>query len=135
MRPNRGAASAILLMLAVANGCGKSGPQVAPVRGRITLDGRPLANADVTFQPDDSRRASIGRTDADGRYELAYKRGQSGAIVGRHTVRIAVSSELVRNPPPIPARYNTQSELHPEVEPGDNEFNFDVTTEENAAKK
>ena len=78
----------VLWMLVVVNGCGKGGPQVAPVNGRVTLGGRPLENADVTFQPDGSQRASIGRTDPDGRYELAYKRGQPGAIVGPHTVRI-----------------------------------------------
>jgi hypothetical protein len=129
MRPNRRSAGAILLMLAVANGCGRSGPQVAPVRGRVTLDDRPLANADVTFQPDGSRRASIGRTDADGRYELAYRMGQPGAIVGPHIVRINVSSELVRNPPHIPARYDTASELQRDVQAGQNEFNFDLKTE------
>jgi hypothetical protein len=60
---------------------------------------------------------------------LAFKRGQAGAIVGRHTVHIEVSSELVKNPPPIPARYASQSELHPEVQRGDNELNFDLTSD------
>ena len=118
----------ILLLIALA-GCGKGGPQIAPVHGRVTLDGQPLAKADVVFQPDGSQRGSTGRTDAEGRYELAYKRGQMGAIVGPNTVRIHVSAELVRNPPPIPARYAAKSELHPEVKPGDNEFNFDMTSD------
>jgi predicted small lipoprotein YifL len=119
----------LILLLIALTGCGKEGPQIAPVHGRVTLDGQPLANADVMFQPEGAQRASTGRTDGQGRYELAYKRGQMGAIVGPHTARIEVSSELVRNPPPIPARYASKSELHPEVKPGDNEFNFDVTTE------
>ncbi len=120
---------ALFVLLAGVAGCGKSGPQVAPVHGRVTLDGRPLALADVSFQPDGAQRASAGRTDADGQYELAYKRGQPGAIVGPHTVRIWVSQELVKHPPPIPASYDTQSNLHREVQPGDNEFNFDIKTE------
>jgi hypothetical protein len=35
----------------------------------------------------------------------------------------------VRNPPKIAAKFNTQSELHREVKAGQNEFDFDVTTE------
>ncbi len=118
----------LLLLIAVA-GCGKSGPEIAPVHGRVTLDGQPLAKADVQFQPDDSRRPSVGSTDADGRYSLMYKRGQPGAIVGQHTVRISVSSEIVKNPPIIASRFDTKSELRRDVQSGDNEFNFDVTTE------
>jgi hypothetical protein len=71
----------------------------------------------------------MGRTDADGRYELAYKRGQPGALVGPHLVRISVSPELMKNPPHIAKQFDTESELHREVTSGDNEFDFDVTTE------
>jgi hypothetical protein len=119
----------IVVVLTVASGCGNSGPQIAPVQGRVTLDGRPLAQADITFQPEGAQRASIGRTDGDGRYELAYKRGEPGAIVGKHTVHVEVSSELVANPPPIPARYAADSELHHEVKPGDNEINLDLKSD------
>ncbi len=123
---------AIPLLLAMFAGCGQSGSQVAPVSGRVTLDGRPLASADVSFQPDGAQRASSGRTDADGRYQLMFKRGQPGALVGEHTVRISVSRELVRNPPNIPARYDTQSELRREVKADEeNIFDFDLTTDAN----
>ena len=113
----------------VMAGCGKSGPQIAPVHGRVTLDGQPLANTDVTFQPEGAKRPSTGRTGDDGRYELAYKRGQMGAMVGPNTARIFISTELVKNPPPIPDRYALKSELHPEVQPGDNEINFELTSD------
>ena len=116
------------LLIALA-GCGKSGPEIAPVHGIVKLDGQPLPNADVQFQPDDSQRASSGRTDADGRYTLMYKRGQPGAMVGPHTVRIWVSPEVVRNPPIIAAKFDTKSTLHENVKSGDNKFDFDVTTE------
>jgi hypothetical protein len=122
-------AAGLILLLALT-GCGNSGPQIAPVHGRVTLDGRPLENANVEFKPKDSPRPSTGLTNADGQYELAYKRGQLGAVVGLNSVRITVSSELVKNPPKIAARFNSQSELEREVKPGDNPFDFDVTTEE-----
>jgi hypothetical protein len=93
------------------------------------LDGQPLANADVMFQPDGAQRPSTGRTNAEGQYELAYRRGQLGALVGPHTIRISVSKEIVRNPPIIAKEFDTDSKLHEEVKSGDNEFDFDVTTE------
>jgi hypothetical protein len=121
---------AISLLLAMVAGCGQSGPEVAPVSGRVTLDGQPLASADVSFQPDGAQRASSGRTNADGRYQLMFKRGQPGALVGAHTVRISVSRELVRNPPNIPARYDTQSELRREVTADEeNVFDFELKSD------
>ena len=93
----------VVLLLALP-GCGQSGPQIAPVHGQVKLDGQPLANADIQFQPDGSLRSSGGRTDDNGQYTLMYKRGQPGAIVGTHTVRIWVSREVVKHPPIIAAR-------------------------------
>ena len=69
------------VLLLVLCGCGSSGPEIVPVRGRVTLDGRPLENADVVFQAGGANRPSSGRTDADGSYQLMYKRGIEGARV------------------------------------------------------
>jgi hypothetical protein len=122
----------ICLVLVVSfAGCGKTGPELAPVTGRITLDGEPLEKADIVFQPDGSKPPSSGRADAEGRYQLAYKRGVMGGTIGSNTVRITISPDLVANPPTIPARYNTESELTKEVKSGENEFNFDLSTSEN----
>jgi hypothetical protein len=119
----------LLLLGLLISGCRKSGPELAPVSGRVTLSGKPLEKADIVFQPDNGKPPASGRTDAEGRYELAYKRGVMGGPVGQNTVRIRVSRELVRNPPKIAARFNSQSELRREVKAGQNEFDFDVTTE------
>jgi hypothetical protein len=122
--------SGLLILTILLAGCRKSGPELAPVSGRVTLDGRPVASADVVFQPDGAMSPSYGRTDGDGQYQLGYKRGVEGAMVGQHTVRISVSRELVRNPPPIPPRYNTESELRREVEPSKkNVFDFELSTQ------
>jgi hypothetical protein len=119
----------VVAFLVVIAGCGRSGPQIAPVHGRITLEGQPLAGADIRFQPDGPERPSVGRTDSEGHYNLMFKRGQPGAIIGQHTVRIWVSPEVVSNPPIIAKRFDTASELHRDVKSGDNEFDFDVTAE------
>lgn len=116
-----------LLLGTLAGGCADGGPELAPVSGRVTLDGRPLENARVTFQPDGAKRPSYGDTDADGRYLLVHKRGEGGALVGKHTVVITVSPEIVRNPPHIPPEYNSQSTLKADVKAGeDNVFDFDL---------
>jgi hypothetical protein len=113
-------AAALLL-----TGCGAAGPELAPVSGTVTLDGQPIENADVVFQPEDARSPSYGRTGPDGRYELGYKRGVAGALVGKHTVSIRVSAEVVRNPPRI-----APVERRVEVQSGeDNVFNFDEKSE------
>jgi hypothetical protein len=116
-------------VLLVVVGCGQSGPEVAPVKGRVTLDGRPLEMADIVFQPNDGGSPSTSRTDADGTYELLYKRGVVGARTGEHTVRIGFTSALVKHPPNIPAEYNSASKLIREVKRGDNEFNFDLKSD------
>jgi hypothetical protein len=114
-----------LLLFVLLAGCSKSGPEVAPVSGHVTLDGRPLENADVVFQPEGAKSPSYGRTDAEGYYELGYKRGVPGAIIGEHTVSIYVSPEVVAKPPRI-----AKTEIRRTVESGeDNVFNFDVTSE------
>jgi hypothetical protein len=97
----------------------------------VTLNGQPLENADDTFQPDDAKSPSYGRTDKEGRYQLGYKQGVMGAVVGPHTVRITISTDVVENPPEVPATYNTQSELRHEVKAGQNDdVNFELTTAE-----
>jgi hypothetical protein len=118
------------ILAIVVSGCGESGPELAPVEGTVTLDGRPLESADVIFQPEDQKPASFARTGADGHYELMRKRGVMGASIGQHTVRITIPRSMFKNPPEIPTRYNTDSELKREVKSGeDNEFNFDLTSD------
>jgi hypothetical protein len=138
MRP-RWIAGFVLLLAA---GCGD---RVAPVSGRVTLDGRPLANAFVTFQPLARGKdinpgpGSAGKTDADGRYTLqVVGRKSKGAIVGPHRVAIvAYARDLPRNtddfnpnlPPQIvPARYNSETELLVDVPAGGTDAaDFDLT--------
>ena len=62
-----------LLLLAYV-GCSSSGPDIAYVSGRVTMDGKPLAQATVVFIPEDGRPAGA-RTDADGRYVLNFTAG------------------------------------------------------------
>jgi hypothetical protein len=128
-----------LLLLFTAIGCHR-GPELAPVSGHITYNGKALDLAEVSFEPTEGR-ASHALTDKDGHYELRYTRDAMGGLVGPHTVRIKALTELtgpkgnsIVRPQFIPARYNTQSELHCEVESGQqNVFDFDLKSDAKTA--
>ena len=112
-------------------GCSGSGQDVAPVSGRVTLDGQTMSGARLMFQPEAvGGSPSYGTTDQEGRYELSYKRGEKGAIVGTHSVKIeAGASAEGAKTRALPARYNSQTELRREIKSGeDNVIDFELTT-------
>lgn len=61
---------------------------LVPVEGRVTVDGKPLEMAVVTFLPEEGGGSCIGETDADGRYTLETF-GRKGAMIG--PAKVAVS--------------------------------------------
>jgi len=72
-----------ILLVAVA-GCSK-GPDVVPVEGTLTRGGKPLASFAVTFLPTEGRH-SVGFTDENGHFVLAYTMKEKGALRGKHKV-------------------------------------------------
>src|SRR5262245_49769541 len=119
--------------LLVLAGCSSS--KIAPVSGRVTLDGKPLAGVHVSFQPIgrpgemNPGGGSYAITDAEGQFKLLLVEGeQPGAFVGKHRVEITARSEpipanvdLAKRPTPkvfVPAKYSRNSELTFEVPPG-----------------
>jgi hypothetical protein len=123
----------VALSMAVV-GCGQGGPPMGKVSGTITLDGEPLANADVEFTPQfDGASPSYGDTDANGQYDLVFSRSRKGAWVGKHTVRIMPSltdanGDDIEPTYKLPARYNAKSELTAEVPKGGGTIDFDLTS-------
>src|SRR5687768_9890418 len=109
-----------LALAMIAAGCGKA--SVAPVSGRVTLDGKPLAGVHLSFQPiappgkQEPGVGSYALTDVEGKYTLLLvDNDQPGAVVGKHRVEIIARSEVPANidvptrPPPkvaVPSRYN-----------------------------
>jgi hypothetical protein len=140
--------SLALLIVAAALGCGGSTSyDVAPVSGVVTLDGQPVPEAHVVFQPiggEDNLTpgpSSSGQADSQGRFELKTIRDEPGAVVGNHRV-------LITTPRPeqdwandsgigapvhkeiIPARYNENSGLTFDVPAdGTTTADFKLTTE------
>lgn len=69
-------------------GCG-GGPNLAPVSGTVTVNGKPLPAAGVTFTPNGGGRPAWATTDGQGRFALTTHKGGDGALVGDHAVTIA----------------------------------------------
>jgi hypothetical protein len=120
---------AVSIGIANLSGCGNGDrPPFGAVRGRITLDGKPLARAHVGFVPMNGGRGSSGVTDATGNYELKYIRDVMGAKIGTHRVSISTAHDRARKTETVPARYNVKSTLQKQVVAGDNVIDFDLTT-------
>jgi hypothetical protein len=118
-----------LTILVCLAGCGKpEHPEVGRVSGVVTLDGQPLSEATVMFQPTNGR-ASIATTDSAGKYSLLYLDGVPGAKLGSHSVIIRTEIPGEDGQPPIakeklPKKYHEATELTAEVKPGTNTFDF-----------
>jgi len=90
-----GTFSLAIVCLITLGGCGTEGFVMAPVSGRVTVDGEPVMGLRISFEPvgGESRPVpgpeSIAITDSDGRYSLATTdKGWRGAVVGACRVRI-----------------------------------------------
>jgi hypothetical protein len=136
------------LLLVVLAGCGAKPYEVARVSGRVTLDGKPLSKASITFVPQATKDniapgpTAAAFTDDDGRYTLAIDKDTPGSVV--HKCRIFITSLIGdgtgfdpnddrpgdprRRPRDrVPEKYNTKTELVFDVPPGGTEqANFDL---------
>jgi hypothetical protein len=81
----------LLTGLALTAGCSSSAPPappVAEVSGKVILNGKPVVQAQVWFRPEKGPTA-FGRTDAEGKFDLALASGQAvGAVIGKHRVTV-----------------------------------------------
>jgi len=138
------------LMTGAAVGCSGSGGYV-PVSGVVKLNGKPYANAVVTFQPEGTKdnpnpgRGSAGVTDAEGRFTLKCDDGKKGAVVGSHNVTVRTAGDVIAVDPnvgsddkgpvpdkkkidPIPVDWRAIGNHKFIVPPGGtSEANFDIT--------
>ncbi|HWG44559.1 MAG TPA: carboxypeptidase-like regulatory domain-containing protein [Gemmataceae bacterium] len=125
---------ALISLSFIVVGCGKKSETVK-VSGRVTMDDRPLSNAQVHFQllgsdgkPDPSKE-SAGQTDGEGRYSLTRVLDKTdGAVPGNYRVEIhAIERSRTGIRELIPSQYNKQSKLTFTVPSGGaTDANFDL---------
>ncbi len=82
------------LSIGMLSGCGSDGPDISPVRGKVTFQGKPVTTGRVMFYPSEGR-ASNGPIDSDGTYQL-----REGALVGSHKVTIQATKVIGAAPGP-----------------------------------
>jgi len=154
IHPRQFAPSAVLivccsaLLFVLPTGCGPKGPKISQVSGRVTLDGKPLNKASITFAPMATKvnpnpgMTAQAITDDEGRYKLSIDASTPGAVVG--TCRIYITTVDPSNPggedrdaggpvrrrvDRVPAKYNMATELTFDVPPeGTDKANFDLTS-------
>jgi len=142
---------ALVALLGFSEGCGGSHfrqdlPLTVPVSGLVTLNGKPLASASVTFYPKDGTAGieSAGSTDESGHYQLQQTRGELGTPVGEYSVTIShyvgpdgKSIVMTKDSPPpadlgavesLPEKYSSlqSTTLRATVPAGGDTINFDL---------
>ena len=122
-----------------AAGCQDAGPDRAPIAGRVTVGGEPLAAGRILFKPIAPTEGPVtSAAIVDGAYRLSE---EQGPIVGKHRVELEAELPLgfalddeqafakrggKRLPPnPIPPQFNRQSTLRVEVL-AETENTFDI---------
>lgn len=86
----------VLVAVACLSGCTGGGADqvpVYPVSGQVTMGGNPVPNATVTFSPKSDQPTAIGRTDAEGRYQLRTYAEADGAAAGEYAVIISKAAD------------------------------------------
>jgi hypothetical protein len=130
------------VLFATLAGCG-DGLDLTGVTGTVSLDGKPVPNAVVTFVPQGGTGSpSNGVTDAEGRYTLMFSRDREGAFVGTHDVTVETEQVSIEEQSEmadegiapgefvkLPAKYASKGELVKEVKPGDNTIDLDLKSE------
>src|SRR5262245_44449132 len=126
-------------------GC-KPGVEMAPVKGTVTYNGKPLAKGTILFEPTGQRSATGKIVDGEIVEVTTYKSGD-GAVVGPHKVAIFSTEEPASGggnpgdaskPNPdymtgkslIPAHYSdiTTSGLTADIQSGENTVTFTLTS-------
>lgn len=124
----RASHAAMIVCLAIC-GCGKSAREpkalMLPVKGTVTLDGKPLAGANVVFMTGIPPMVFVGTTKDDGAYQLQCLAGREASLQGESKVTI---SRLLKPdgsplaPGEAPADVGAVEQLPPKYS------QFDVTT-------
>ena len=126
------------LVLLTLVGCGRSGPEMASVSGRVTFEGKPVPKGTIAFKPvAPNGRTATGAIGPDGSYTLQTEEADDGAQLGEYVVTISAHDEPLLDYTPaqpvkpkllVPAQYEDpeKSGLKKTVVRGSNVFNFDL---------
>ena len=130
-----------LLICCVAVGCDSegNGPQRAPARGTVTVDGEPLENGMLQFTPTQGNSGPVaGTVITNGEYSVAKKLGPvvgtnrvqiSGTRKTGKTIKTEIGMLVDERISVVPEQYDSQSFLIREVKAGNNVFDFALSSD------
>ena len=123
----------LLASLVSLVGCGRG--TGASVTGKITLDGSPLDDTNITFVPKGDAQHDAGwATVEDGQYAIPAANGLGTGSFRVEIRALRTVGETTNQDPTLPVnakeavpdRYNSNSELTVDITPGENIANFDL---------
>lgn len=128
-----------IVLVGCGGGAGYEGPQRAEITGAVTLDGKPLEDGSIAFQPRNEDQKPAGGIIAGGQYKIPEGKGPT---MGEYDVYITAMGETKEVPvidggeetgefevvgeQLIPKKYNEETELNVNVTESVHEFNFDL---------
>lgn len=100
-----------VFVLPVLAGCSGT-PPLVPVSGTVKLDGKPIAEATVTFLPTEGtlKWVARGKTDSQGLFQLRYLDQTTGVPVGEYKVTLSTERQDIEGAEIFPARYHNPEE-------------------------
>ena len=114
------------------------GPQRGAVRGRVTVDGQPVENGSIRFTPVQGTTGPVsGAAIENGEYSVSKA---LGPVVGTNLVQITGSCKtgqkitdrlgilVDERVSMVPEHYSSQSTLVRQVEPGNQVFDFELSS-------
>ena len=127
-----------VVAMCICSGCGNGGRfEIAPVSGTVTLNGQPLTEARIGFEPMATTGSLAGgsgsyaTTDEQGKFELSTVHGKAGAVIGRHrvwirTIKLDANGKMISKEI-LPREYNDDTTLTFEVPAdGTDQANFTI---------
>jgi hypothetical protein len=87
---------AIIVCVCLAQGCSSKKASLAPVSGKVTVDGQPVTSGQVSFFPaekkEDAAKTGLaaGNIESDGTYTISTD-GKKGAPLGKYKVSVTPS--------------------------------------------
>ena len=122
-----------VLFAALAAGCGKS--NIGVVTGTVTVDGAPAKSGSIAYFPTNKKSSTAGSEIRDGSYTANVALGATKVeirvpkVIGQKklydTPDSPVKQVLAES---LPAKYNDQTELTLDVQPGKNRQDYDLKT-------
>lgn len=127
-----------LMALSLVFGCADRGsmPPSYPVSGKITVDGEPLADGAIEFEPADGKGGVYGGPIRGGKCDVMVAPGPKKVSIIGMKQQGAIGPD--GNPMAtqfLPPKYNSKTELTATIEPRSNALSFDLSMAKQAAEK